>query len=197
MNRREFFRRTAILMGGVTSVGLSEALWADVSGAQPIKSVLSSTQKKQVSVLSELIIPTTDTPGAIAAEVPEFIDLVASSWYKPKELAIFKEGLTGLDKYCKAHFGTAFLQSSEEQQILSLEDAEEQAASYKVELDPIAAMMNAVDENTPFFRKLKEVVVIGYYTSEIGCKEELIYDPMPMRYDGDADLPESGRQSVS
>ena len=51
-----------------------------------------------------------------------------------------------------------------------------------------------VDQNTPFFTKLKELTVLGYFTSEVGAKQALAYNPMPMRYDGDYDFDKVGRE---
>ena len=35
-----------------------------------------------------------------------------------------------------------------------------------------------------FFEHCRQLVVMGYYTSEIGCKQERVYVPVPGRYDG-------------
>ena len=59
----------------------------------------------------------------------------------------------------------------------------------------ISLEMNLEEDLSPFFHKLKELVVVGYYTSEIGATQELRYDPMPMEYKGDIPLTEVGRGS--
>ena len=53
-------------------------------------------------------------------------------------------------------------------------------------------MAKLIDERTPFFAKLKELTVVGYFSSEVGATEFLEYNPMPMRYDGDFDFAEVG-----
>ncbi len=58
-------------------------------------------------------------------------------------------------------------------------------------------MSKIVDENTPFFAKIKELTVIGYYSSEVGAKQELAYNPMPMRYEGDYDYAKTGGRQWS
>jgi hypothetical protein len=35
-----------------------------------------------------------------------------------------------------------------------------------------------------FFEHCRQLVLLGYYTSEIGCKQERVYVPVPGRYDG-------------
>ncbi|MBK8991508.1 MAG: gluconate 2-dehydrogenase subunit 3 family protein [Gammaproteobacteria bacterium] len=42
--------------------------------------------------------------------------------------------------------------------------------------------------SAPFFAKLRELTVVGYFSSELGATEFLEYNPMPMRYDGDFDF---------
>ncbi len=62
-----------------------------------------------ISRLTDLIIPPTDTPGAAAAGVPQYIDLVVNE--DPKLQGIFRQGLPGLDETSESRFATsAFLQ---------------------------------------------------------------------------------------
>ena len=72
--------------------------------------------------------------------------------------------------------------------------AEKNAAAYVSPLPPgfLATMAKLIDERTPFFAKLKELTVVGYFSSELGVTEFLEYNPMPMRYDGDFDFAKVG-----
>src|SRR5271156_5280467 len=109
MNRRDALRQLAALGG---SAFASPIVRAALSGAAlhtpPAKSVLSEPQKAMIAELAELVIPTTDTPGAIAAGVPAFIDHVVSAWYSVAERKTFLDGLTALDGFGLAHFGKSF-----------------------------------------------------------------------------------------
>jgi len=193
MNRRDLLKNTAILMGGIASSSVVQAMLAGVDGRVKIeRPIFNWDQKKMTQVLAEMIIPRTDTPGAIDAGVPHFIELMVSDWYTETERAIYFEGLLSLDVYCQKHFSKAFLKSDAEQRIAALEQAEKEARSYKVPANKNIAK-EVEDENKPFFLKLKELTVLGYYTSKEGAQKELRYDPMPMRYD-DMQLSEIGRQ---
>jgi len=193
MNRRDLLKNTAILMGGIASSSVVQAMLAGVDGRVKIeRPIFNWDQKKMTQVLAEMIIPRTDTPGAIDAGVPHFIELMVSDWYTETERAIYFEGLLSLDVYCQKHFSKAFLKSDAEQRIAALEQAEKEAGSYKVPANKNIAK-EVEDENKPFFLKLKELTVLGYYTSKEGAQKELRYDPMPMRYD-DMQLSEIGRQ---
>jgi hypothetical protein len=48
-------------------------------------------------------------------------------------------------------------------------------------------------EAQPFFRSLKELTLVGYYTSEVGATRELHHVPVPGRYDGCVPLAQVGR----
>ena len=118
-----------------------------------------------VSRLTDLIIPPTDTPGAAAAGVPAYIDLVVNE--DPKLQAIFQEGLPRLDTISESRFASsAFLQLTEAQQVeilTSLSEAAEQKTT-------------AAAGDAAFFHAIKSLTADGYYTSRIGLLQELGYN---------------------
>ncbi|MBV7480068.1 MULTISPECIES: gluconate 2-dehydrogenase subunit 3 family protein [unclassified Pseudomonas] len=195
MLRRHFLANTCALLGGITASGLVNALAG--SDKQSLTFPLNSHQAQLCSVLSDIVIPRTDTPGAVDANVPNFIESVVSDWYTHRERTIFLDGLTELDEYCLNKFGTSFLNSSSAQQLACLQDAETVAQAYtKAHPQPVtpATLMGkgAIDQEAPFFTKLKELVVVGYYTSEAASNTEMQYLPVPGRYDGEATLQANG-----
>ncbi len=193
MNRRELIKRTAILLGGSLSSSLTSAVLAGVNSSRiATRQVFDSNGKGIVKIAAELIIPRTDTPGAIDAGVPNFIEMMAADWYTDTERAIFLQGLVSLDQYCQQQFGKGFVDCSGTEQTAALEQAEKDSLEYKGEAAQF--MSREEDEQKPFFTKLKELTVLGYYTSEKGATEELSYNPMPMQYDGDFDYSEIGKQ---
>ncbi|MEH6548685.1 MAG: gluconate 2-dehydrogenase subunit 3 family protein [Pseudomonadales bacterium] len=190
MNRREAIKSLGIALGLSLSPALVRAL------SNPELSVhekpLDQQYAKLIEVLSELVIPTTDTPGAIAAGVPEFINGIVSNWYTPAERDIFLSGLVDLNAEAQQQYGAPYVDLTEGQQILLLEAAELAASEYQSD-DGMAMMLNLDEDLSPFFIKLKELVIVGYYTSEIGASQELNYNPMPMSYKGDIPLTDVGR----
>ncbi|MEH6582927.1 MAG: gluconate 2-dehydrogenase subunit 3 family protein [Halioglobus sp.] len=198
MQRRALLK--GLMMGGmgatlhVTSPSLARALAGDFGGASSAANdALDEAQRKLCAVLAELVIPTTDTPGAIAAGVPSFVEMMVCDWYTATERKIFLDGLAALNSDCLQEYSAGFLKVSEENQIEALRRQEDIASTYQPPESDLSFLMSQEDENAPFFDKLKELVVIGYYRSEIGAKQELIYNPMPMEY-RDIPFTEVGRQ---
>jgi hypothetical protein len=113
-----------------------------------------------VTVLSELIIPQTDTPGARAAKVNEFIDLVLSDALEP-ERKEFLRGLAWMDARSRELYGADFVAASSEQQtsLLTRISSPEPAAGDEV--------------GAEFFRAVKGMTITGYYSSEVGLRQEL------------------------
>lgn len=196
MNRRDLLKRTSLLLGGMITGSLARGIAAgEESLRKAAVSLFSDPQRRQVNLVAELIIPTTDTPGAIAAGVPDFIEMMVAEWYTETERGIFMRGLRELDDWCLQAHGADLLASNEEQQVAALQASEQAAAGYSSgDIDVEAELSGQIDENTPFFTKLKELTVIGYYTSEVGATQELAYSPMPMRYEGDIPLSDISRQ---
>src|SRR3954469_6251323 len=124
-------------------------------------SVLTPRQNEAVIALTELIIPATDTPGAKGALVNRFVDHVLSA-ADAKERSEFVRELTWLDDRCRARVGKDVAGAS--------------AADLTALLTPLATGGTAPAEDAPgvaFFRAIKSMTITGYYTTEIGLRQEL------------------------
>jgi gluconate 2-dehydrogenase gamma chain len=124
-------------------------------------SVLTPRQNEAVVALTELIIPATDTPGAKAALVNRFVDHVLST-ADASQRSEFIRGLAWSDDRCRARVGKDVAGAS--------------AAELTAVLTPLAAEGAAAAEDAPgvaFFRAIKSMTITGYYTTEIGLRQEL------------------------
>jgi hypothetical protein len=178
MNRRDLIRSAVLGAGAATVVGAQEhhhtqlttiaPAQAAATAAEPwTPAILDEHQNATVIQLSELIIPTTDTPGAKDAKVNEWVDLYLKDLAEDKGHS-FIMGLGWLDGYANQKHGAPFVALTEPQQIAILE-----------ELDGATA-----DELLPgkaFFNEIKRLTVQGYYTSRIGIAE-LNKDGVPSTY---------------
>jgi len=123
--------------------------------------VLNAHQNETVVLLSEMIIPQTDTPGAKAAKVNEFVDLVLDD-ANETERKQFLNGLAWMDGRSQELFGADFVGAAPEQQTALL--------------TIVASPKNKAFEDQvgiDFFKAIKALTITGYYTSEIGMKQEL------------------------
>lgn len=199
MNRRDILKYMMMATGtGFTGSLAQQVMAGAMPTATPSKALFDEVTAKKVAVLAEMIIPKTDTPGAIEAGVPKFIEMMVSDWYNDGEREIFFAGLAALDTFCDKEFKKPFLKCKPEQQVLALKDAEAQTrgkGGFGGGLPLVSDLQGkTTDAKSPFFTKIKELTVLGYYTSEVGAQQELVYNPMPMRYEGDYDFVKVGKQ---
>ena len=173
MNRRDAFKAIALGSAGLVSqTSVAGELAAQVHSHAHQKLTVqkpsawrprffSEAQNETVTVIAELIIPETETPGARAAKVNEHMDLVLSE--ETSEVReTFLKGLNWIDRKSRQRFGADFRQISPEQQV-SL-------------LTAVASGVTAEDEvGSQFFEDIKRRTTFAYYTSEIGIHQELKY----------------------
>ena len=188
INRRQALRRVGALLGGIVSAPTVAGMLSGcerMAGPDWSPQTLTAAQNQMVDTISEIIIPTTDTPGASAANVNRFIDAMVGESYQPEDRERFLQGLEDLDARCKDDYGSPFVECTEEQQQALVGELDDQYfGSDAPEFDRDAP---------PFFRMMKELVIIGYYTSEIGATQELKTNIVPGYYNGDVSYNEVGR----
>lgn len=188
ISRREALRRVGVLLGGAVSAptvaGVLSGCERDNS-ADWTPTALSAEQNEMVDTISDIILPATDTPGASAANVNRFIDAMVGESYLPENRDQFLSGLEDVNARCQDTYDAPFVDcTSEQQRELVSQLDQETFGDDAGEFD---------SDSPPFFRMLKELVIIGYYTSEIGATEELKTNIVPGYYDGDVPYEEIGR----
>ncbi len=215
ITRREAIARTALILGGTLAAsslaGAERAAWAAAPGWKP--RTLSSQELEMVATIAEHIIPTTDTPGARAAGVHRFADVLLTDYYGTAERDRFLTGLRGVNVRAMHDHGVPFLRASATQQVQLLTTldgeayrpkevlakAEPQSSETRKMRDslsrpgsatvgsvqPPSAAVDGIPEEVRreqltgwFFRRMKELTLLGYYTSEIGATKELHVTPM-------------------
>lgn len=160
LDRRAFVQLATTFGLSLTVPGL-----AAKSPAAP----LTADELILIGEVSELIIPTTDTGGALAAGVPDFVKVMLSGWFTTAERENFIAGLHEFSaggKYGKK-FGE--LTASQKDQ-------------YFGEL-LAAAEGGASATRTPFVVLMKRLTIFGYYTSELGATTELRQQMAAAKYE--------------
>lgn len=141
--------------------------------------------------IADTIIPATDVPGAKAAQVGAFIAMMVNDCYESHDQASVKAGLVKLPADYAAKYNEAFVGGSSANRTAFLNglDQEQRRHTSQLRKERREAGLpdNAADGRaTHYFRIMKELTLLGYFTSEIGCTQALRYEEVPGRYVGDA-----------
>lgn len=184
MNRRNAIKHVAALFGGAFSAPTLLAMQRWEAFARPerlAEFALTENQQRIVAEAAELIIPRTATPGAKDVGVPAFIVMMLQDCYKTPEHKSFVEGLLYLEN-------KQFLNLSAEQKMAVLKQVEidsvEEMKAYQIQQTKMGdnedrEQMAAQAKGLPFWRLMKELTMLGYFTSEQGMKSSFEYVPIP------------------
>ncbi len=207
IDRREVLKRIALMLSGSLSASTIAGVLGgcraepDVPAAsrtgEPAAELLSDAQRELLATLAELIIPETDTPGARGAGVPAFIEHMLADWLTAEQRDHFLAGLADVDVRARQRHGADFVSVTPERQTGILQALAEEARAEEEAADPEAEGPEPTEELKPFFRRLKELTVTGYYTSEVGMTRELHYQPSHNAYEACIPLSRIGRAWVS
>src|SRR5436190_3040103 len=148
-------------------------------------------QNATVVTISELIIPQTDTPGAKAARVNQFIDVIVAEWYDADQKSSFLSGLADLDTRSQALFGKDFVDCAPPQQQILLQALEDEVPEIRAERG--APWEQKFVKDRHFFYMIKQLTLMGYYTSQIGFEQELHAHIIPPRHAGCAPFEEGSK----
>lgn len=135
--------------------------------------------EKDIAYLDEIadtIIPETSTPGAKAAKVGAFMTVMVKDCYDDADQKIFLDGMQKINEAAKKKFDKNFVDGSPEQRhdlLVEIENEQKEYNKNKKKEDP-----------SHYFRMMKELTLLGYFTSEIGATQALRYVESPGRYDG-------------
>jgi hypothetical protein len=185
LNRRDTLRGLALTIG-VATTGWAERALAAAAPAPALTwtpTALTPDQARLIDVVAELIIPATDTPGARAAGVPQFIDRALADYYDKDQAERLRAGLARMDADAHAAHGDVFVALTPQQQVELLTSYDREAVAAKTE----------TSSHPHFFPALEDMVTVGYFTSEPGATVALQYDPVPGAYHGCVPLSDIGR----
>lgn len=196
MERREAIKNTVLFLGySVSFSALSETFIACNKAAgvdwQPV--FLSKDQANTIAEITETILPKTSTPGAKDLGVPQFIDKMLKDLLSKEDQQGFITELNQFDQDCKAAYGKVFVdctQAQREEYLLKLDKA---GAKSPPSFWGISTVANPAPPT--FFRRLKGLTLMGYYTSQEVGLNILRYDPVPGDYI--ACMPLDGKNSWS
>ena len=181
MNRRELLQRSAIVLGGslfgADSLLAKNVDWDAIEGLPDGEAIglFSKSQVKLLNEIAETIIPTTSTPGAKAAKTGQFMATIVSDCYEAPDQTAFLAGLQKLDQESKSRYGKTFLKCRPQLRHDLLTELDTEQRSYN--------QTRKSGDPRHYFRVMKDLVLWGYFSSEIGATQALRYVPVPGRYE--------------
>lgn len=174
MNRRDAVQRIALLMGGAMVGGT-----AILTGCKSETGKPTEWTPENIAFLDEVadtILPTTSTPGAKAAKVGQFMTVMVNDCYEEKDQKIFRDGMDKLNKAAKDKYSNDFVKLTPQQRTEFLTVLDKEAKDYA---------KNAKEgSDAHYFKMMKELTLLGYFTSEIGSTQARRHVPVPGRFDG-------------
>lgn len=162
---------------------------------------INGFSEKDIALLDEVaetILPKTNTPGAKDAAVGVFITVMVNDCYTPQDQQVFREGMVKINEACQSKFNTDFMKATKEERHAVLLSLDVEAKVYQ---EKVAAFNNEQNEkeqeefdrgnlafkksfmSSHYYTMIKQLTLLGFFTSEKGATEALRYVPVPGRYD--------------
>ncbi len=176
MTRRDLLQNVAILLGG-SIVG--ESVFS-ISGCKStdkqVNALFSESQVAFMNEIADTILPATTSPGAKEAKVGNFMAVMVLDCYEPKNQQVFIDGLKKIDELSEKQFSTSFVKADAKQRTELLTALDKEQKEYQAK--------KTKEEPSHYFRMMKELSVLGYFSSKEGATQALRYLPVPGKYDG-------------
>lgn len=178
VNRRALLLGAVVLLGGAAALSrFNRKSSAESSASGP---AMSAERFALLEQITEVMIPATDTPGAIAAGVPAFIRQMLAEWASTGSRTEIASVLEAVDKHAWAKFGAAFVELPPERRHAVVRGFDEER----------------VVRQDPAYSKFKYLVLVGYYHSEAGATQELRYELIPGAWRACVPFTEIGRATA-
>ncbi|SEN85717.1 Erp protein C-terminus [Mucilaginibacter gossypiicola] len=175
MNRREAIGRVGLILGG-TIIGAEFFISGCKSSSPKVNDLFTQDDVALMDEIGETILPATSTPGAKAAEIGKFMTVMVQDCYTADDQKIFTKGLKDLNDASDKKYGKKFLEATPEQRTELLTALDKEQKDYTKTKKP--------EDPNHYFRMLKELTLLGFFTSKPGATQALRYIAVPGKYDG-------------
>jgi len=166
MDRRYAIKQVALILGGISIA--PEVMAKALANATNTLAAVLADNLILLAEMADTILPDTDTPGAKAAKVEEYIAVIVQDCFPPDRRDAFWRDLAAADNQCKALNRKGFVDC----------DLVQRTAFFN-QLQQEAKDQPAFQQAPSFWITLKDLTLNGYFTSEIGATQALAYDPIP------------------
>lgn len=199
MDRRELLKMVAALTGGAVIGG--EFFLSGCKSGAGTEAGFTVSNIALLDEVGETIIPAGKTPGAKAAKVGEFMKLMVNDCYTESQQTAFTKGIDQLEEACKKANGKSFVDCTPQQRHDFLVSLEKEAKTYNSKRDeddkPKKEIVEKTNSTVPFkdqkqfeptpshyYSMMKQLTLLGFFTSKTGMTETLRHIPVPGKYDG-------------
>jgi hypothetical protein len=183
MNRREALSAVGWILGG--SIVGADLLVSCTSKPARVNELFDQDQVAFLDEVGETILPATSTPGAKAAQVGAFMAVMVKDCYKKEDQQVFLDGIKELDKASDKKFNNGFMKLDQAQRTALLRDLDVEQKEYMANKKP--------EDPSHYFRMMKELTMLGFFTSEVGATQALRYIETPGRYEACIDYKKGDR----
>ncbi len=183
MNRREWLKSmSALAVGAIAGPSLLMVFNAHAASQKPDAKpqFFNPAQYSLVGAVSDIVIPRTDTPGAVDAGVPLFIDQLFKAVYNSTDQSRYVAALSAFDKAG----GKPFMQMNDTQRKALVARLHTEALAV-----PRGGKLSPADD---FVLMTKKLTMLGFFLSQPGCTQVLQYDPVPAAWKADIPLSQAG-----
>jgi hypothetical protein len=176
MDRRELLKLIALATGSAVIGGEFFLAGCKNKDASVTGMAFSRDDIAYLDEVAETILPKTKTPGAKDAEVGKFMTVMVNDCYDEKDQKIFHEGMTKLDEACNKMHGHKFMKAPADHRKELLTGLDKEAKDY--------AKSKKKEDPNHYFTMVKQLTLLGYFTSKPALTEAFDYQAVPGKYDG-------------
>ena len=195
MNRRDAIGRVALIMGGAVIGAEFFLSGCKPGGASNVDDLFKPENVDFLGEVADTILPATSSPGAKAAGVGQFMAVMVRDCYTAIDQKAFLEGITKLNDAAQKKFSGKYMAITPAQRTELLIAADKEQKDYYTQLYKKIAADEAkhkgesnyaeADQPNHYFRMMKEITLLGYFTSKEGATKALRYIETPGHFDGD------------
>ncbi|WMT89222.1 gluconate 2-dehydrogenase subunit 3 family protein [Pelagibacterium sp. H642] len=179
MNRRDLLKlitaATGMSLIGGTIVTAQELFGPQSDTGRAFGEAGSALSDEEIAFLNEVaevILPRTDTPGAKEADVATFMSAYVADVYSADERETFLTAVPEISARSQDQFGKDFLDLTKDERLTLVSELDEEARAAASSDDP------------HYFTMVKQLTLLGFFTSEVGATQALRYEAVPGGYDG-------------
>src|SRR5690606_38077876 len=187
MNRRELLKMIAVVTG-TTFIGGEYILTGCRSkNARTGGATFSAADIAFLDAVGETILPTTArSPGAKAAEIGKYMQVMVNDCYDADAQRVFHDGMTKLNNACEKLYGINFMEAALEQKRDLLVIIDGEAKEFECQRKEFNTMGRQKERKPAahYFTMMKQLTLHGFFTSKIGSTLALRHVAIPTYYEG-------------